>query len=98
MLRSETCPAHRADTESLRIRFHAATGFSGKERNGVSQGFEQQLNAAVGKEPQADTSNNVFVNPWHRRKSRDRLFEMIFSKRQLNSPKEYFATIEILLP
>jgi hypothetical protein len=87
-----------AHTESRCFRFRTAKHFDGHDPNGVSQSFEQQLRAAGWEEPEADTSNNVFVSAWQRRDSEGRLIHAIFSIRQLSNPQEYFAAIEVLLP
>jgi len=87
-----------ARTESRCFRFHTAKRFNGHDPNGVSQSFEQQLRAAGWQEPEADTSNNVFVSAWQRRDAEGRLIHAMFSIRQLENPEEYFAAIEVLLP
>lgn len=87
-----------AHTESRCFGFHTAKRLDGHDPNGVSQSFEQQMKAAGWQEPEADTSNNVFVSAWQRTDSEGRLIYAIFSIRQLSNPQEYFAAIEVLLP
>jgi hypothetical protein len=93
------CSEHTrtAHTESQCFRFHTAKRFNGHNPKGVSQSFEQQLRAAGRTEPEADTSNNVFVSAWQY-KDANGIIHAMFSIRQLEKLEEYFAAIEVLLP